>query len=725
MTIVIESTSSNAGLIDPYGGLHHRTTTTTTRAANSPEHENNCSPGGGENGVKLVLPKSNVSSSERCHLVAFQRKDNSSSNNNNIDNDDDERKGHPAVSTAPVGGARRRIGNYFAILLSSLVSIIPFFPRSLWNQLYSYPNNFNDGKSKINQLHQQQQQFSHLKRCRLLFIMVAVIIATITLLPQWRLLVGEEDRRSHSIIQSSLLSSALQQCSSSSSIQQQQKQQRATNNINNNNNKSSLPSNKYILVASHLRAGSDGQLRLRIIEHNLRMLSYSSSSSSSSIRPQQQHYPPSVLDEDDHALEKTVLAKRNNEEEDVPPSTKKMECILIFSIDETYNTTIHAMVQTWQNSISSSLSNNIISQNMNITILYVPNDNVMVDASKWMMALYSLLPTLLLQLQLQQQQQDYYSSTSTRIMLINDSFLLTRPIPELWNNNICGSVCGLVWTGPNNGSDHTRHIQSYIRTLDICAIIKYMNFYERNKLLVHNVNELIVLFEINLDWAHDEQQQQQQQGVDGGSNSWWSSNSLLRGSSSSSSSSSSSNRIGDDRKEDNNRDVTALSEYAGGHPDDEHVQHVLLTKNYPAIKLKKFFITNDPWLFAVLDKKKKADHNNNGTTTTSFEKEMDEEDLPPSFSTTIYRRTNHDLNHLSDNDLRTHFRTSGKYENRIYSNTLPLVMKGWLRTELERMEKEYNNNYSIGDDVRVRQADTTIAILDDYLAALNRDILGK
>jgi hypothetical protein len=707
MTIVIESTSSNAGLVDPYGGLHHRTTT-TTRAANSPEHDN-CSPVGGENDVKLVAPK-NISSSspQRCHLVAFQRKDNNSSNNNNIiDNDDDERKGHPAVSTAPVGGARRRIGNYFAILLSSLVSILLFFPRSLCNQLYSYPNNFNDGKSKINQL-QQQQQFSHLKRCRLLFIMVAVIIATI-------LLVGEEDRRSHSIIQSSLLSSALQQCSSSSSIQQQQ---RATNNINSNNKSSS--SNKYILVASHLRAGSDGQLRLRIIEHNLRMLSYSSSSSSS-IRPQQQHYPSSVLDEDDHASEKTVLAKRNNEEEDVPPSTKKMECILIFSIDETYNTTIHAMVQTWKNSIlsSSSSSNNIISQNMNITILYVPNDNIMVDASKWMMALYSLLPTLLLQLQLQQQ--DYYSST--RIMLINDSFLLTRPIPELWNNNICGSVCGLVWTGPNNGSDHTRHIQSYIRTLDICAIIKYMNFYERNKLLVHNVNELIVLFEINLDWAHDDQQQQQQQSVDG-SNSWWSSNSLLRGSSSS------SNRIGgDNRKEEdnnNNRDVTALYEFAGGHPDDEHVQHVLLTKNYPAIKLKKFFITNDPWLFAVLANKEKLDNNNNGTTTTtSLEKEMDEEDLPPSFSTTIYRRTNHDLNHLSDNDLRTHFRTSGKYENRIYSNTLPLVMKGWLRTELERMEKEYNNNYSIGDDVQVRQTDTTIAILDDYLVALNRDILGK
>jgi hypothetical protein len=501
------------------------------------------------------------------------------------------------------------------------------------------------------------------------------------------------------------LSSALQQCSSSSSIQQQQNHQRATNNINNNNNNSSSSlTNKYILVASHLRAGSDGQLRLRIIEHNLRMLSYSSSSIQ-----QQQHYlsSSSAIEEDDHASSTTanILRQGDNEEEDLLP--KKMECILIFSIDEKYNTTIHSMVQNWQMSISS-LSNNVISQSMNIAVLYVPNDNIMVDASKWMMALYSLLPTILLQLQQQQQQ---YSST--RIMLINDSFLLTRPTPELWNNNICGSVCGLVWTGPNDGSDHTRHIQSYIRSLDTCAVLRYMDFYERNKKMVHNVNELIVLFEINLDWAT--QHEQQQQSVDG-SNSWWSSNSLLRGSSS---------RIGSGgnrKEEDNNRDVTALYEYAGGHPDDEHVQHVLLTNNYPAIKLKKFFITNDPWLFAVLDKKDKVDHNNN-VTTTSLEKDV-EDDLPPSFSTTIYRRTNHDLNHLSDNDLRNHFRTSGKYENRIYSNTLPLVMKGWLRTELERMEKEYNHYY-IGDDVRVRQADTTIAILDDYLVALNRDILGK
>lgn len=702
MTTLIESTSTTAGLVDPYGGLHHRT------SAIHHGTEDKCPPGGGDNG-KLVAPKNKSSSPQRCHLLAFKKNVRNSDNNNNNDSnddEDDERKGHPISSASPAA-ARRRVENNMAKIFSSLASFILLFPRSLWSQLYS-PQNFNDYKAKINQ--QQQHQSSQSKRCRLLLMVVVVIIATITLLPRWRLVVGESD--SHSTIQSSLYSSALQHCSSSSSSIQQPNQQQTTNSTNNIKSSLSSPSsssssNKYILVASHLRAGSDGQLRLRIIEHNLRMLSYSTSSSSSRAQ-----LSSSAPEEEDHATAATTMLAQGDNEEDFQLPKKKMECTLIFSLDENYNATIRAMVQTWQNSILSSSNNNIISTSMNIAILYVPNDNIMVDASKWMIALYPLLHSI------QLLQQD------SRIMLMNDSFLLTRPTPELWNPTICGSVCGLVWTGPNDGSDPTRHIQSYIRTLDYCALLRYMDFYERNKKMVHNVNELIVLFEINLDWTH-----QEPEGINGrGSSSWWS-NSLLRGSSSGKSNG------GDDRKEDNNRDVTALYEYAGGHPDDEYAQHVLLRQNYPAIKLKKFFITDDPWLFAVLDKKDKANHNN---ITTTLSEVKEEENLPPSFSTTIYRRTNHDLNHLSDNDLCKHFRTSGKYENRIYSNTVPLVMKGWLRIELERMMKEYDyigvyssqaseeeeDKWKGGGGV-LRQADTTIAILDDYLVALNRDILGK
>ena len=710
MATLIESTSTTAALVDPYGGLHHRT------SAIHHGTDDKCPPGGGDNG-KLVAPKNKSSSPQRRHfLLAFQknvRNNENNDNNDRNDDEDDERKGHPISSASPAA-ARRRVENNMAKIFSSLASFILLFPRSLWSQLYG-PQNFNDYKAKIN------QQSSQSKRCRLLLMAVLVIIATITLLTRWRLVVGESD--SHSTIQSSLLSSALQHCSSSSSSIQQLNQQQTTNSSNNIKSSLSSPSssssssNKYILVASHLRAGSDGQLRLRIIEHNLRMLSYSTSSSSSSPRAQQ-YSSSSAPEEEDHATAATIVLAQGDNEEDLQLPKKKMECTLIFSLDENYDTTIRAMVQTWQNSmLSSSSNNNIISTSMNIAILYVPNDNIMVDASKWMIALYPLLPSI------QLLQQD------SRIMLMNDSFLLTRPTPELWNPTICGSVCGLVWTGPDDGSDPTRHIQSYIRTLDYCAVLRYMDFYERNKKMVHNVNELIVSFEINLDWAH-----QEPEGINGrGSSSWWS-NSLLRGSSSSGKSNG-----GDVRKEDNNRDVTALYDYAGGHPDDEYAQHVLLTQNYPAIKLKKFFITDDPWLFAVLDKKDKANHNNI-TTTLSEEKEEveEEEDLPPSFSTTIYRRTNHDLNHLSDNDLCKHFRTSGKYENRIYSNTLPLVMKGWLRIELERMMKEYDyigvynsqaseeeeDKWKGGGGVQ-RQADTTIAILDDYLVALNRDILGK
>ena len=71
---------------------------------------------------------------------------------------------------------------------------------------------------------------------------------------------------------------------------------------------------------------------------------------------------------------------------------------------------------------------------------------------------------------------------------------------------------------------------------------------------------------------------------------------------------------------------------------------------------------------------------------------------------------NHDLNHLSDEDLEKHFVEWGKNEDRIYS-TLPLVIKDWLHKEL--MKEEQNNS---------DQKDSTFGILEDYLAALNKAI---
>jgi hypothetical protein len=43
--------------------------------------------------------------------------------------------------------------------------------------------------------------------------------------------------------------------------------------------------------------------------------------------------------------------------------------------------------------------------------------------------------------------------------------------------------------------------------------------------------------------------------------------------------------------------VSALFGYVGSHPDGEKAQKVLLPGGYPAIKLKKFFVTDDPWLY--------------------------------------------------------------------------------------------------------------------------------
>ena len=82
-----------------------------------------------------------------------------------------------------------------------------------------------------------------------------------------------------------------------------------------------------------------------------------------------------------------------------------------------------------------------------------------------------------------------------------------------------------------------------------------------------------------------------------------------------------------------------------------------------------------------------------------------------------YKRMNHDLNHLSDSDLEKHFRENGKDEDRIYSSTLPLVIKDWLREELVSMD---NNGGMEGGE-----GQSTLAILEDYLAALNRDIVSR
>ena len=112
----------------------------------------------------------------------------------------------------------------------------------------------------------------------------------------------------------------------------------------------------------------------------------------------------------------------------------------------------------------------------------------------------------------------------------------------------------------------------------------------------------------------------------------------------------------------------------------------LIPQGYPAIKLKKFFVTDDPWL---------------------SEPESSRAKLPPSFSATIYKRMNHDLNYLSDEDAKKHFAEDGKNEDRIYSS-LPLVIKSWLREELVKMGGE----------------ETTIAILEAYLDALNRGIVN-
>ena len=252
---------------------------------------------------------------------------------------------------------------------------------------------------------------------------------------------------------------------------------------------------RIILTASHIRYGSDGELRLRIIEHNLRQLISSSSS--------------------------TTTANNDNQ-----PTIIINKSILIFSLDEQYKSEIQTMVTQWK----AQLHSTIIPQ----SILYVRNDAILVDASKWMYALTSPSTNLL---------SDIQSSTNNKnedvkVMLLNDSFILTRSPTELWNIN-CGQVCGLAWS--STSSDPSNHIQSYIRTLTPCAIERYMNFYYETQDKVHNVHELIVLFEINLDWA-------KRRG--------------RRGSSSGS------------KEEERERDVSAIYDYVGSHPDEDDAQKV-------------------------------------------------------------------------------------------------------------------------------------------------------
>lgn len=226
-----------------------------------------------------------------------------------------------------------------------------------------------------------------------------------------------------------------------------------------NNNES--PQSRLILMASHLRHGPDGEMRLRIIEHNLRLLAANEPSSTT----------------DDHG-------DSNNAKQ---PSTKSpLKAILLFSIDTlSTQSEIQTMINTWRNQISQNNDKHNVATNIISQIIYVPNDTTMVDASKWIVAIDQLLPEI--------------QSSNSRVMLINDSFVLTRPVPELWNDSICGEVCGLVWTASKD--DPTRHIQSYVRTLSSCAVERYRRFYRDSSRNVHNVHELIEKFEMNLDWV--------------------------------------------------------------------------------------------------------------------------------------------------------------------------------------------------------------------------------
>lgn len=245
-----------------------------------------------------------------------------------------------------------------------------------------------------------------------------------------------------------------------------------------------------ILLASHLRQGSDGEMRLRIIEHNLLLLA------------EQEH-------EEERLREVAMKQITNDKTSSQISRAKSFKVVLLFSIDtKSSQSDVKAMINEWRQQIPNThLAYDIISD-----IIFVPNDPTMVDASKWIVAIEQLLPEI--------------QYTNARVMLINDSFVLTRNVPELWSDD-CGDVCGLVWTAPED--DESKHIQSYIRTLSSCAVERYRNFYYQKKNDIRNVHELIVEFELNLSWV-------------GGA-------------------------------------ISAIYDYAGGHPDDEEAQMVSVSKN--------------------------------------------------------------------------------------------------------------------------------------------------
>ncbi|KAL3780857.1 hypothetical protein HJC23_001590 [Cyclotella cryptica] len=236
-------------------------------------------------------------------------------------------------------------------------------------------------------------------------------------------------------------------------------------------------------------------------------------------------------------------------------------------------------------------------------------------------------------------------------MLLNDSFLLPPPTPTLWN---CHGVCGLAWTAPPH--DPSRHFQSYLRVLSPCALEAFRRFVGGinggGPQRMTNVQDVIQRLEVNLSWA----------------------------------------------RETRNEEVRALFEYAGGHPDEDAIQRKLVGEGYPAIKLKKFFETEDPWLRHRLAEEE-GGHGG--------EEEEGGRRVSPALDLEVYRKKNHDLNHLSDQELEEHFANYGWRENRIYSR-LPLVMKGWLREELENLPG--------------KRGEEVIAILEDYLTMLNKGI---
>jgi len=253
-------------------------------------------------------------------------------------------------------------------------------------------------------------------------------------------------------------------------------------------------------MASHLRHGPDGEMRLRIIEHNLQLLAE---------QIEEEEQPQQIkAEEQKHDNSESSSSNTNSNTNGNGSKAKPLKAVLLFSIDtQSTQSDVQTMINNWRQQIPNAhLAYNIISQ-----IIFVPNDPTMVDASKWIVAIERLLPEI--------------QSTNARVMLINDSFVLTRNVPELWPDD-CGDVCGLVWTASKD--DESRHIQSYIRTLSSCAVERYRNFYYQKKSDIRNVHELIVEFELNLSWVG---------GSRGGG-------------------------------------VSAIYEYAGAHPDDEAAQKV-------------------------------------------------------------------------------------------------------------------------------------------------------